>query len=236
MEMKYFFLIGLCVCVLSLSAQKTVDVTEGNVSAMSPSFFNVVGGEPFVLAKFAKLVEGTPYFKDEWLKGNVILNGEKQYAGIYLKLDLYDNEVHYRDQKGNEMIATSLIQKLVLFDTATQQVFNFINGSYIQASSRINGWYQLLAEGKTSLFKKIDKQIHENKPYGSATIEQSIISSPHYYILLNGNFIEIKKFKGLPGILGDKKEEIAQYIKNKNLSGKTGEDLENVINYYNGLK
>jgi hypothetical protein len=234
--MKSLFFITLCICTISSAAQKTVDVTTGNVSAMSPSFFNVVGGEPVVLVKFARLVEGTPYFKDEWMKGNVIVNGGRQYSGIYLKLDLFDNEVHFQDQKGNEMIATTSIQKLILIDSATQQAFNFINGEFIQANSRIKGWYQLLADGKAMLLKKFNKQMQEVKPYGSATVEQSIITSPRYYILYNGNFTEIKKIKELAAILVDKKEELTQYINSNNLSGKTDNDFISLINYYNGLK
>ena len=53
-----------------------------------------------VFAKFTKIVDGTPYFSDEWMKGNVVINGDNQFNGIYLKLDLYSNEVHYRDPKG----------------------------------------------------------------------------------------------------------------------------------------
>ena len=232
--MKFYFFIVLCICGFFSSAQKTVDVTTNSGSAMSTNFFNVVGGEPFVSVKFTRLVEGTPYFKDEWLKGNIILPGGKEYDGIYLKLDLYDNEVHYRDQKGNEMIATSSIQKIVLFDTVAQEVFSFVNSGFIQADSRLNGWYQSLVGGKASLFKQIKKLMSENKPYGSATIEQSIISSPHYFILYNGNFTEIKKIKDIPGILNDKKEEVVQYI--KNLSGKSNDNFEKVINYFNTLK
>ena len=233
--MRYFFVTVFYMLSIYSSGQKTVDVTTGNVSAMSPSFFNVIGGQPFVSAKFARLVEGTPYFRDEWMKGNVILNGGVQYPGIYFKLDLFDNEVHYRDQKGNDMIATSRIQKVLLFDSVSQQVFNFINGEFIQSNHRVRGWYEVLSQGKVWLFKKYNKQLQESKPYGSATIEQSIFTSNSYYVLYNGTCTEIKKMKDLPGILDDKKDKIAQYIKTNNLSGKTDADFENVINYYNGL-
>jgi len=234
--MKSFFFIALCLCVLFSPAQKTVDVTTGNVNAMSPAFFNVFGGEPFVLAKFTRLVEGSPYFNDNWMKGNVIVNGERQYSGIYLKMDLYDNEVHFQDQKGNEMIATTPIQKVLLVDTAAQRVYNFINGEFIQANSHVKGWYQLLSEGKAILLKKFNKQMQEVKPYGSATVEQSIITSSRYYIMYDENFTEIKKIKEIAGILIDKKDEIAQYIKSNNLPGKTDADFISLVNYYNQLK
>jgi hypothetical protein len=46
----------------------------------------------------------------------------------------------------------------------------------------------------------------------------------------------VKKIKDLPAVLVDKKDEIAQYIKTNNVSGKTDQDWEIVINYYNSLK
>ena len=57
-----------------------------------------------------------------------------------------------------------------------------------------------------------------------------------YYALYNGVFIQVKKFKELPDVLSEKKDEITQYIKANNLSGKTDDDYSSVFNYYNGLK
>jgi len=234
--MKLSFVILLCSSPISLPAQKTVDVAEGNASAMSPSFFSVVGGEPVVFAKFAKIVDGTPYFSDEWMKGNVVINGDKQFTGVYLKLDLYNNEVHYRDVKGSELVAVTPIQRLILFDSSSQLVFNFVNGAYINTTSHAKGWYQLLTEGKVSVFKQIKKQMNENKPYGSATIERSVSTSFQYFALSEGNLIQIKKCKEIPDVLSDKKDELSKYIKTNNLSGKTDDDYRTVFNYYNGLK
>lgn len=236
MNMKLFSFILACGCAVSSYSQKTVDVPGGTGSALSPNFFTVANGEPIVFVKFKELVEGSPFFRDDWMKGNVVLNGaEKQYAGIFLKLDLHENTVHYQNQKGIEMIATTAIQRVILFDTATQQVFDFINGQFIEARSRVSGWFLLLVNGNTLLFKQLRKHVTENKPYGSATIEQSITTSSHYYVLYNGNFTEVKKIKDLADILPEKKTQIADYIKSKNIAGKSDEDFENVINYFNSL-
>ena len=75
----------------------------------------------------------------------------------------------------------------------------------------------------------------ENKPYGSATIEQSISNSAHYYILYKEDFNEIKKIRDLPDLLPDKKSQMFDYLKNNNISGKTDSDFENAINYFNSL-
>ena len=92
--MLRLLILGLLFFSFSLNAQQNVDVSSGDVNALSTSFFKVVGGEPFVSARFTKLVDGTPYFRTDWLKGNIILNGGQEFDGRYIKLDLYDNEVH----------------------------------------------------------------------------------------------------------------------------------------------
>jgi hypothetical protein len=94
----------------------------------------------------------------------------------------------------------------------------------------------LLADGKASVFKQIKKQMNENKPYGSATIERSVQTSFQYYALYNESFIQVKKFKEIPDILSDKKDEVSKYIRANDLSGKTDDDYRAVFNYYNGLK
>jgi len=48
--------------------------------------------------------------------------------------------------------------------------------------------------------------------------------------------VQVKKFKDLPDVLSDKKEEVSKYIKTNELSGKTDDDYRVVFNYYNGLK
>ena len=234
--MKSFIIILLSCSTISTLAQKTVDVSDGNVSAMSPSFFNLVAGVPVVSARFAKIVEGTPYFNDEWMKGTVVMNSDDHFTGVYLKLDLYNNEVHYRDAGGNELVATTTIKKIILFDSAAQRIFNFINGEYINANSHIKGWYELLVEGEASAFKQIRKQINEDKPYGSATVEQSIHTSFLYYTLYNGNFVLIKKFRDIPDVLRDKKDQVTKYIKDNKLAGKSDDDYRSVFDYYNALK
>jgi hypothetical protein len=134
------------------------------------------------------------------------------------------------------MIATTPIQKVVLVDSISQQAYTFVNGEYMPAIGRIKGWYQLLSGGSAMLFKKINKQMQEVKPYGSATVEQTIVTSPRYYVLYKVNLTEIKKIKELSDVLVDKRDEVSQFVKNNNLSGKTENDFITLINYYNSLK
>ena len=237
--MRLLFCLILFAASSPALAQRVIDVNKNDVNVTTSNFFMVVGGQPFVLAKFAKLVDGSPYFTDQWLRGNVVMNGGKEYWGLLLKLDLLDNELHYQDKQGVEMIATSEIQKVVLFDTTIQEVFTFINSAFISVpnSNLLKGWYQLLSEGnKASVFKYYTKKMLETQPYNSATIEQSIVTSPKYFVLYNSGFVTVKKTRDLADIFSDKKKEILQYIGKNNLSANDDGSFISIINYYNSLK
>src|SRR4051812_3149368 len=97
------------------SAQKVIDVSKQDVTVGSDIFYTV-GGTPFVNAKFVSLVEGTPYFKDEWLKAKITMPAGKEYKDISVKIDLFDNELHYLDNKNTEFIATSAVKEVDISD------------------------------------------------------------------------------------------------------------------------
>ena len=84
-------------------AQQVVDVSKQDVR-IGPGMFFVSGGQPFVTTKFVNLVEGSPYFKDEWLKGIVVDASNQEYKDIKLRVDLSSNTLHYLDNNEKEFI------------------------------------------------------------------------------------------------------------------------------------
>jgi len=203
---------------------------------VTSSLFYIVGGEPVSTAKYVRVVEGSPYFNESWMKGKVVMNRGARYDSILLRLDLLENALHYLAKDRQEMIATSPVKSIILSDSVSGKEYPFVNSLFLQATGTIQpGWYQLLATGQVALFKRFVKTISENKPYGSATVEQIITTSVHYFVMVNSVFIAIKKFKELPDLLKDKKNELKAYITSKNLSGKSDADYLALISYYNGL-
>jgi len=75
----------------------------------------------------------------------------------------------------------------------------------------------------------------ENKPYGSATVEQTIQTDLHFFVLLSGKWIKLKKLKDLPTVFPDKKDEISKFISDKKLSGDNEKNFEAIVTHYNSL-
>lgn len=226
-------LLSLSVCGTSF-AQKVVDVSTD--ARLSPSMFFVSGGEPFVTTKFVNLVEGTPYFKAEWMKGIVVDKSDRQYKDIKIKIDLIDNSIHYLDDKETEFVATVPIKEIVLSDAANN--YRFIHSSAFEnaVNTEKNRWYQWLASGSASLYKKFEKDLSEFKGYGASTVEQHIKTHEKYLIFYNNSFLEVKKIKDVPSVLANKKKELEDFLKKSDDEKASMDDrMVKLIEYYNSL-
>ena len=219
------------------NAQRVIDVNQVDVTPTRGLFY-VVGGHPFSMAKYAKVTEGSPYFKDDWMRGTAIVKSGDQYDNQLLKLDLISNELHYLDSAAQEMITTEKVVEVILKDSVSGKQYRFVYSSAIavpKSERPATGWYQLLTMGAANLFRKFQKEIVETRPYGAATYEEAIQTTSVYFLAYKEEFYRIKKIKDLPEILNDKHKELSNYINNKNLSGKSEFDYIALVEYYNSL-
>jgi hypothetical protein len=218
-------------------SQTVVDVGKTTSSGQPSNLFYAVGGVPINNAKYVSIVEGTPFLNELFSKGKIILSGGKIYSDIKLRLDLMENTLQYISPEGEELIATTPIKTVFVTDDATSTEKQFDYADQIISVNKVEtGWYQLLDSGALKLYKRHFKVIRENKPYGSATTEKYITTSYSYYILHNAAFTPVKKFKNLPDMLQDKKSELIEYIKSKNLTGISDKDYMVLVSYYNSFK
>jgi hypothetical protein len=226
-----------CFAFLSFSAvsQKTVDVDK-ETDRGALNYVYTVAGTPFVTAKFARVVEGSPFFNEQMMHGAIILSGGKEYKNMMIRLNLLEAQVNYLDEKQIELVASTPVKEVVLWDTINKNDHRFIFSDFIEATIKPErDFYELLQAGKAELYKQHKKDILETKPYGSATIEQTIQTKKLYYILLNKQWTRIKKLNDLISVLSDKKDEIHKFINDKKLSGDSETNFEAVIFYYNNL-
>lgn len=214
----------------------TVNIDKINTSGIvSSNLIYAVGGVPMNNARYVAIMEGSAFYNDAFVPGKIILSGGRMYDKIKLRLDLMDNSVQYISPGGEELVATTSIKTVVLYDAVLEKPLQFDHSDFIASSKVETGWYQLLDTGTAWLYKRHIKNIREDKPYGSATTEQHITTSYSYYIIVNSVFTPIKKFKSLPDMLQDKKTALLEYINLNNLTGKSDKDYLAVVNYYNSL-
>lgn len=221
---------------LNAGAQQTVDVTSSDAN-MNRHAQNI-SGTALGLPKFTRLVEGTPYFSDQWMKGTLVLRSGQEFKDVALRLDLLGGQLIYRSDNGQELVVNMPVREVVLVDSANDHNYRFFHGSALGATgAKANTWYLWLASGKTSLYKQYRKKLTEFKPYGSATTEQKINTYDHYLVLHNDALLRIEKLKDAPGVLAHKKGELEDFIKTRDKRNASMDDrFAALVAYFNSLQ
>jgi len=220
------------------TSQTTVDVDKerGLGGGGVIKYVNPVGGTPFINTKFSKLIEGSPFFNEQIMRGSIFSNDGKEYRNILMRLNLLESQVNYINEKQVEMIVSTTIRAVVLWDTIRNLHYRFVFSNYIETTDKPEpDFYELLQSGKVQLYKQHKKRIMETRPYNSATYEQSIKTDLRYYVLVEGKWIKIRKVKELTDQLADKKAEIQTFVTEKKLTKDSQENYEAIVAYYNTL-
>lgn len=231
----------LCCCFsffwLVTTSQRVVDVDKEPAKVQGAlNYMYTVAGTPFVTAKFSKVVEGSPFFNEQIMHGSIILSEGREYRNVLVRLNLLESQVNYISEKDIEMVATSPIREVVLWDTITHIDHRFIFSDYIETTDKMEkDFYELLQSGKAELYKQYKKKLLENRPYGSATTEQTIQTELRYFVLLNGKWTRARKIKELTALLDNKKTEIQKFISDKKIAGDSQSNFEAMTAYYNTL-
>jgi hypothetical protein len=217
-------------------AQQVLDVTkiEYNQASSNGNITMSANGVLSSPVKFIRVTSGTPYFIENWTKGTLVLEGGKAYANLSLRLDLMNNEVEYKDMKGQEMTATSPIQYIFLTDSITGVKYDFVRGAQLGIGDKLlsKTFFQILVNGKVSLLRQISKKSQESITYGSATQEVTIVTINAWYVRMNGNLSRFK-WDDWQEIFKDKKDSLSAFIKTNHLKGKSEEDFTKLVTYYN---
>lgn len=215
--------------------QSRINVTDGDTDANN-GFFRMVSGTPIAPNTFFRVVEGSAFYSDGWSNGSAFLTKDKEYKNLTLKLNLLDNQVHFRDKNGNEMLCATPLAGITLVDSATNVPHHFMHSSFITAFSTVKPamWVEVLADGKAQLYTHHKKSISESRPYGSATVETRIHTNPVHYLVVNGQPTRVKKLQDVVDALPDKKQEVQQWI-NAGRIEKNPQGFAKVIAYYNTL-
>jgi hypothetical protein len=229
--MKYTLALMMSLGFYTTYSQQVIDVNNTNYNALN--MLQVVGGNPVTNAKYVSLVEGSPYLQEEWIKGKLITEQGYVFQDVFLRLNLIENTIHYKDPKGNEMIATMPIREVILPEQATSKTLRFVNSNILPSSKK--GWYLLLHNANVSFFKFYEKVLTENKPYNSATTEQRIRTNEKYFVMMKNVSHSVKNIKNLQALFIDKQKDIETFINTLDIKKPLEERMIEIVAYYNTL-
>jgi hypothetical protein len=180
-----------------------------------------------------KIDESHPFFlSDQFITGSVFYN-DVLYPNVPLLYDIVKDELVTRDPITIYLI--SLNKQRLNWFTLAQRNFIRIDRNKNDNSALITGFYEVLYNGETPLYKKNVKQIKE-------TIEDNILSrritdNNQYFIKINSQYYEVKGKKSLMTAIANRKNEINQFMRKNKLRLKRIQDdvLIKIVEYYDGI-
>jgi hypothetical protein len=213
--------------------QGRVNITNDDVNLQLGGFFQAVSGVPVVTGRYYKVVEGSPFFSEHWMKGSAALDKDKEYHNLTLRVNLLEDKVHFMDVKGNEIICTTPINRMTVKDSLTGRIYHFMHSSFIPAATELKepAWLEVMSDGRAQLVCLHKKTVTETRPYGSATMEQRIVTSDLYYLHLDGRFVRVKKPQDVAAELKGKEKEAQQWLRTNSDKGVAA--LTKLVDWYN---
>jgi hypothetical protein len=194
-------------------------------------------GEPLLTGN-AVYEEGYPFFINEWSVGNLISENKKKFVGVFVKLNLQTDRVHYQYQetKAERVAGEGVVREIEFKDPSRLDTVRFRCHFPAIDKHDLKTFYQVLTDGKVVLLKQTKKIFIEEKAFNSATITRRFDTQNSYYVFRDEKMARLKRSKsGILDVLSDQKDLVEKFISNNKLTIKSDNDLAKVFTYYNSL-
>jgi hypothetical protein len=178
--------------------------------------------------------EGHPYFQEKRFDTGAVFYNGILYENVPLMYDIIKEELLTKDPISVNTIRlnTERIQWFVILG----HTFIKLNHDSTDNATLPSGFYDLLYNGNTSLYKKISKSFEATSDtyYG---IKQYVVESSEYFIKKDNHYYKIKNKKALLLVMNNQKKEVEQFIKKNKLSVKKDKEnaLKNIVAYYDSI-
>ena len=106
---------------------------------------------------------------------------------------------------------------------------------FVVARERKLGFYQLKLEGDLSVVAKLVVNLRPENDLMGIPAKYSRQADTYYVMLKDGTVDKVSNVKSFLALLPEKKNEVAQYARDKNLSAGNYNDLIALVTYYNSL-
>jgi len=167
---------------------------------------------------------GTFYaYSPEFEKGDVMFNG-KLYKDIYMNLNSHLDELNVLIKTSGRIVVLNG-EFVDYFNLGKRRFINIVKGD----NSLQKGYYEVLFNGKTKLYKKIKKVYSEriNESISAKTqskLERLFIGYESYYLIKDNIEKIIKNKSDLLAGFRERKRDIRQFIRERNLDMKHDKD------------
>lgn len=184
-------------------------------------------------------IRGTPFYGDRWFRGEIVLKDGNRFTDRIIRLDTWKQEVDYAGNKTEAIrLAKSAVDHIYLWEQGIKKKFLIIRTE----NDPLGSFYEVLAEGNMSflaLHRKSFIEADYKDPYSANRPYDEFKPGKEYYFYGKGNIeplrLKIRKKKVLEALDPKHSNSINDFLRDKNNSLKTEEEVIQLIEYYNRL-
>lgn len=185
---------------------------------------------------------GDTYLDTRWRKSSILLyENNKMIEGFPVRYDIRTDEVEIKSKKAIKVVKGTKVKSFVWIDSASKNLEYFVNAKDFKDADNVpySGFFQVLTDGKVSLFKKTLIEIKKadyNIQLNVGSRDDKILKKSEFYVLKDNQVIELPASKKKVIALFDEKSEVMdRFIKENNLSVTKGDQLKIIFDHYNSL-
>ena len=178
--------------------------------------------------------EGDPFFQSKTFDTGAVFYNNVLYENVPLLFDIVKEELLTHDPTNNYLIRLNN-ERLTWF-IIWGHMFIRLNQDKANKSPLHTGFYNLLYNGNTSLYKRVLKIFKENSSSFQG-LNKYIVETNEYFIKRDNQYYTVSGKKSLLLIMNNKKKEVAQFIKKNKLKLRKAQEyaLIKIVAYYDGI-
>ncbi|MDZ7691847.1 MAG: hypothetical protein U5K69_12090 [Balneolaceae bacterium] len=185
-------------------------------------------------------LEGTRYYIDEWLPGAIVLIDNVATREYDLKMDAFNNQVHFQTEEGVFALSSKNIRSFYLNDEEGKIFFK--NGfTYPRADIEPSTFMRVIYNGDLKLLAHHTADVRESRSKIVATsgrVTGKFIQRTDYYIQMpDDQMHKLRKLKKkhVLRVLDEFSNEAEEYAQKNDLEFDDEEDLASIFSYYEQL-
>lgn len=229
------------IIVISLSSQAQIQSLDLNSAGIGSNgairYFNpTLTGADKSKMNYSE-IRGRYLWDEEWRPARVTLKKGQEFYIPQVRLNLYSKEIHYRNTKGEELVAGNGIIKSIRFYDAsdsTREVALF--ESYITQDGE--SFFEVLSKGKLQFLKRVISHLHKgNYDAMMGKYDYRFVTNTDYFVKDEEKITGLKNLnkESLASVVSFSKELEDWLVSNKNKLKKEA-DFISFFNYYNQQK
>ena len=183
---------------------------------------------------------GDYYLDSKWNQGSLLAYGtDKVIDGYYMKYDIEGNSIEIKVGPQIKLISVNKIESIIWRDSITNYTRAFVNSKdYTIDGEEINGLIEILEDGMIPLVKRTTiwiKRPDYVMAFDVGSKDTQINKRDNFYYAKGKELIEIKRKKDLLPAFGDRREEMAKYIKVNKWNLSDERHLRGLFRHFNSM-